>query len=399
MFAISLFIPIVTTLIPTFVVTYKLGLINTYPGLILPIAAQTGFGTLLFRQYISQMPRGAVRRRPHRRRELVDDPPSRRRAARQAGDRGVPRDLGADRLEHVPVAARRREGGSLQVLTQTLGVGRARPVQGQVTPQNVIFASVVIVTLPMIVAFLARAAGLRPRSHRLGGGVSMVEPNGSSSADGDFVGRVRRRHRRGAGHRRGDREGPRGTGAHVVLNGRRRETLEAVCATISAAGRLGRCRVGDVTDLAHLDELMAIAAGSRGHPRRSSSTTPASPGRPRRWSRSRLEEWNETIAVNLTGVFLACKAALPYLERAEHGKIVNIGSVTGKQPLPNRSPYAAAKLGVVGLTRTLAHEVGPSGISVNLISPWLVEGERLGDVLVVDVEGARAHARTSSAPR
>ena len=93
------------------------------------------------------------------------------------------------------------------------------------------------------------------------------------------------------------------------------------------------------------------------------------------------EEWNETIAVNLTGVFLACKAALPYLQRSEHGKILNIGSVTGKQPLPNRSPYAAAKLGVVGLTRTLAHEVGPDNISVNLISPWLVEGQRLGDVL------------------
>jgi NAD(P)-dependent dehydrogenase (short-subunit alcohol dehydrogenase family) len=49
--------------------------------------------------------------------------------------------------------------------------------------------------------------------------------------------------------------------------------------------------------------------------------------------------------------------------------------------LPNRTPYAAAKLGVVGLTRTLAHEVGPSGISVNLVSPWLVEGDRLGEVL------------------
>jgi NAD(P)-dependent dehydrogenase (short-subunit alcohol dehydrogenase family) len=94
-----------------------------------------------------------------------------------------------------------------------------------------------------------------------------------------------------------------------------------------------------------------------------------------------LEQWNKTIAVNLTGVFLACKAALPYMQRSEHGKIVNIGSVTGKQPLPNRSAYAAAKLGVVGLTRTLAHEVGPVGISVNLVSPWLVEGERLEDVL------------------
>ena len=56
MFAISLFIPIVTTVIPIFVVTNEFGLINTYPGLIIPIAAQTGFGTLLFRQYISTMP-------------------------------------------------------------------------------------------------------------------------------------------------------------------------------------------------------------------------------------------------------------------------------------------------------------------------------------------------------
>jgi len=56
MFAVSLFIPVVTTVIPTFVVTNQFGLIDTYPGLIIPIAAQTGFGTLLFRQYIITMP-------------------------------------------------------------------------------------------------------------------------------------------------------------------------------------------------------------------------------------------------------------------------------------------------------------------------------------------------------
>lgn len=56
MFAVSLFIPVVTTVIPVFVVTNQFGLINTYPGLIVPIAAQTGFGTLLFRQYIDLMP-------------------------------------------------------------------------------------------------------------------------------------------------------------------------------------------------------------------------------------------------------------------------------------------------------------------------------------------------------
>jgi multiple sugar transport system permease protein len=153
MFAISLFIPLVTTLIPTFIVTYKLGLIDSYAGLILPIAAQTGFGTLLFRQFISQMPE-----------ELFD-------AARIDGANwwGILRRiviplakpataaylaisvLTAWNMYLWPLVA--AESGSLQVLTQTLAlVGTTG--QGQVTPQNVIFASVVLVTLPMIVVFL-----------------------------------------------------------------------------------------------------------------------------------------------------------------------------------------------------------------------------------------------------
>ena len=124
---------------------------------------------------------------------------------------------------------------------------------------------------------------------------------------------------------------------------------------------------------------MAKAAGDRGHfeilVNNAGVAGPTAP-----LSDITLEEWNETVAVNLTGVFLSCRAALPYLKQAQHGKIVNIGSVTGKQPLINRTPYAAAKLGVVGLSRTLAHEVGPYGISVNVISPWLVEGARLEEV-------------------
>lgn len=169
-------------------------------------------------------------------------------------------------------------------------------------------------------------------------------------------------------------------GTHVVLNGRRLDKLEAVCAEIAAEGGSADCCVGDVTDPAHLDDLMARAGGSRGAfeilVNNAGIAGPTAP-----LVDVTLDEWNETVAVNLTGVFLACRAALPYLARAKSGKILNIGSVTGKQPLPNRSPYAAAKLGVVGLTRTLAHEVGTQGISVNVISPWLVEGERLDAVL------------------
>ncbi len=170
-------------------------------------------------------------------------------------------------------------------------------------------------------------------------------------------------------------------GARVILTGRRAEKLQAVCDEILADGGSVECRAGDVTDVEHLEALMALAAGERGAfeilVNNAGIAGPTAP-----LVDVSLADWNETVAVNLTGVFLACRAALPYLERAEHAKIVNIGSVTGKQPLLNRTPYAAAKLGVVGLTRTLAHEVGPHGISVNVISPWLVDGERLETVIV-----------------
>jgi meso-butanediol dehydrogenase / (S,S)-butanediol dehydrogenase / diacetyl reductase len=171
-----------------------------------------------------------------------------------------------------------------------------------------------------------------------------------------------------------------GSGAHVVLSGRRSETLEAVCEAIRAEGGSAEFCVGDVTDPVHLEELMAIAASTR-KVLEILVNNAGIPGPVAPLIEVSLEDWNETIAVNLTGVFLACKAALPYLKRAKHGKILNIGSVTGKRPLPNRTPYAAAKLGVVGLTRTLAHEVGPYEICVNVISPWLVEGQRLKGVI------------------
>jgi NAD(P)-dependent dehydrogenase (short-subunit alcohol dehydrogenase family) len=175
------------------------------------------------------------------------------------------------------------------------------------------------------------------------------------------------------------------SGAHVFLNGRRAETLDAVCAQIRRRGGEADWRAGDVTDLAHLSELMALAAGAR----RTieilvNNAGIAGPSAP--LVDVTLEQWEETIAVNLSGVFLACKAALPYLERAAHGKIVTIGSMTGKRPLLNRTPYAAAKLGVVGLSRTLAHEVGPLGIAVNVVSPGAVEGRRLDEVVTAMAE-------------
>jgi NAD(P)-dependent dehydrogenase (short-subunit alcohol dehydrogenase family) len=89
-----------------------------------------------------------------------------------------------------------------------------------------------------------------------------------------------------------------------------------------------------------------------------------------------LEEWRQCMAVNLDGVFLACKHVVPIMKRQKQGCIVNISSVSAKRPLPSRSPYCASKMGVIGLTRCLASELGPFGIRVNAICPGSVDGPR-----------------------
>lgn len=94
-----------------------------------------------------------------------------------------------------------------------------------------------------------------------------------------------------------------------------------------------------------------------------------------------LEDWTETLAVNVTGVFLACRAFLPEMVRRGAGAVINIGSITGKRPLLHRSPYATSKLALVGLTRTLALDAGPYGVRVNLVSPGFVEGPRIDWVI------------------
>ncbi len=93
-----------------------------------------------------------------------------------------------------------------------------------------------------------------------------------------------------------------------------------------------------------------------------------------------LEEWKATMAVNLDGMFLCCKHVVPIMKRQGRGSIVNISSVTGKRPLTHRTPYAASKMGVIGLTRTLAAEVGKWKIRVNAVCPGAVTGPRQDQV-------------------
>lgn len=93
------------------------------------------------------------------------------------------------------------------------------------------------------------------------------------------------------------------------------------------------------------------------------------------------EDWDETIDTNLKGPFLLTHSVIPSMLKRNTGSIIFIGSVTGKRPFKNRSAYAASKLGLVGLMRTLALELGSHGIRVNLISPGFVAGPRLDGVV------------------
>jgi len=82
-----------------------------------------------------------------------------------------------------------------------------------------------------------------------------------------------------------------------------------------------------------------------------------------------VEEWDRVMAVNLRGVFLACRAVLPEMKRRRYGKIVNISSGTALSGSPTRIHYVASKGAVLSFTRTLAREVGAAGITVNAIAP------------------------------
>ncbi len=85
------------------------------------------------------------------------------------------------------------------------------------------------------------------------------------------------------------------------------------------------------------------------------------------------EIWDQVIAVHLKGTFLCCKGVLPSMMARKSGKIVNMASVAGKEGNANMAPYAAAKAGIIGLTKTLGKETAPFNIQVNCVSPALIE--------------------------
>ncbi len=93
------------------------------------------------------------------------------------------------------------------------------------------------------------------------------------------------------------------------------------------------------------------------------------------------QDWRRTIDVSLTGQFLCAHHAVPMLKAVGGGSIVNLSSAAGRFGYAFRTPYSAAKWGVIGFTRSLAKELGPANIRVNAILPGIVEGPRMSGVI------------------
>jgi NAD(P)-dependent dehydrogenase (short-subunit alcohol dehydrogenase family) len=94
-----------------------------------------------------------------------------------------------------------------------------------------------------------------------------------------------------------------------------------------------------------------------------------------------LADWERTLAVNLTGQFLCVRQAVPRLRKGQGPSITNLASAAGHLGMPGRAPYSASKWGVVGLTKTLAIELGRDSIRVNAILPGAVDGPRIRAVI------------------
>jgi NAD(P)-dependent dehydrogenase (short-subunit alcohol dehydrogenase family) len=93
-----------------------------------------------------------------------------------------------------------------------------------------------------------------------------------------------------------------------------------------------------------------------------------------------VEEWEQVLAVNLSGPFFCCRAAIPQMQEAGYGRIVNIASIAGKEGNPNAVAYSSSKAGLIGLTKAIAKEVVRDGILVNCVTPAVIETELLRQV-------------------
>lgn len=157
-------------------------------------------------------------------------------------------------------------------------------------------------------------------------------------------------------------------GARVTLMGRRREPLDAVAAGLPEAAAITM----DVTDEASVEAAMAEA---RARSPISILVNNAGGAETAPLSKTSTALWQQMIAVNLTGAFLCTRAVLGEVSAAQDGRIITIASTSGLKGYAYTGAYAAAKHGVIGMTRTLAFELAQTSATANAVCPGFADTE------------------------
>lgn len=164
-----------------------------------------------------------------------------------------------------------------------------------------------------------------------------------------------------------------GAGAEVALTGTREAPLAELKAELGARAHVLPCNLADAEALAALPKDAVAAMGGIDILVNNAGIT-----RDNLAMRMSDAEWDDVIAVNLTAVMKLSRAVLRGMMKARWGRIVNISSVVGTTGNPGQINYAAAKAGVVGMSKSLAYEVASRGITVNAVAPGFIETAMTG---------------------
>ncbi|WP_018000428.1 3-oxoacyl-ACP reductase FabG [Paracoccus sp. N5] len=157
-------------------------------------------------------------------------------------------------------------------------------------------------------------------------------------------------------------------GATVALSGTREAPLRELAEKLGARAHVVTANLADAAAVEALPRAAAEAMGSVDVLVNNAGIT-----RDNLFMRMSDEEWAQVIEVNLTSSFRLCRAVLRGMMKARWGRIVNIGSVVGATGNPGQGNYAAAKAGLVGMSKSLAYEVASRGITVNCVAPGFIE--------------------------
>ncbi|WP_136442316.1 3-oxoacyl-[acyl-carrier-protein] reductase [Pacificoceanicola onchidii] len=171
-------------------------------------------------------------------------------------------------------------------------------------------------------------------------------------------------------------------GATVGLSGTRTEPLEALAAELGERAHVLPCNLSDAEAVNALPKQAIEAMGGIDILVNNAGIT-----RDNIFMRMSEDEWASVLEVNLTSTFRLCKGVLRGMMKARWGRIINISSIVGATGNPGQGNYAAAKAGMVGMSKSLAYEVATRGITVNAIAPGFIQ-TAMTDKLNDDQKGA-----------